>query len=114
MTFKAKPCFNFQTIEFEFEVNTKEDWDRFIAAYSRCYHALQKIAPEDIKINGKKLKSIQIDPATDRQKEIMDEHGIDYPENISRKAASKLIQESMEKAKEDAAIIDDDDDGMPF
>lgn len=115
MNYKAKPCFNFQSIEFEMEINTKEDWDRFIAIYSRCYKALKAIAPEEVGKSGKKaLKPVKVeDPATETQKAIMDKYGIEYPEDCSKKRASKLIQESLEHEKEEEAIIDDDDD-MPF
>lgn len=118
MNYKAKPCFNFQSIEFEMEINTKEDWDRFIAIYTRCYKALRAIAPEDVGKSGKKpqtRKPIQ-DPATEAQISIMEKHGIEIPPNCTRKRASKLIEESITKAKEEAdePEWDDDDDDMPF
>ena len=117
MVLKAKPCFNFQSVEFEMEINTKEDWDRFIAIYTRCYKALKAIAPEDPSKAKKTLKPVKVeDPATEAQISIMEKHGIEIPPNCTRKRASKLIEESITKAKEEAdePEWDDDDDDMPF
>lgn len=117
MNYKAKPCFNFQSIEFEMEINTKEDWDRFIAIYTRCYKALRAIAPEDPSKAKKTLKPVKVeDPATESQIAIMEKHGIDIPANCSRKQASKLIEKSIKEAKEaeEDIYLPDDDDDMPF
>lgn len=119
MNYKAKPCFNFQSIEFEMEINTKEDWDRFIAIYTRCYKALKAIAPEEVGKGGKKaLKPVRVeDPATEQQIAIMERYGIDIPAGCSRKRASKLIQDSIDQAKQEQEAdidLDDDDDDMPF
>lgn len=109
MNLKAKPCFNFQSVEFEMEINSNEDWENFLKWYSRIYKALQKIAPETEK---KPAKKPPVDPATEQQLSIMEKHGIDIPENCTRKQAAKLIEESIKRAKEQEELIDDDD--MPF
>ena len=118
MILKAKPCFNFQSVEFEAEINNNQDWEEFLRWYSRIYKALQKIAPEDVGKSGKKPqpKKPMQDPATEAQISIMEKHGIEIPPNCTRKRASKLIEESITKAKEEAdePEWDDDDDDMPF
>lgn len=110
MILKAKPCFNFQSVEFEQEINTKEDWDKFIALYSKIYKALQAIAPEDGKAKKPQKKPIA-DPATEGQLKTMEAYGIEIPPNCTRKMASKLIEKSIKEAEE--ADLEDDDD-MPF
>lgn len=111
MNYKAKPCFNFQSIEFEMEVNNKDDWAKFISIYNRCYKALKAIAPETEK---KAQKKPAPDPVTDSQLEIMQKHGIEVPDNCTRKQAAKLIEDSIKRAKEEADLDLDDDDDMPF
>ena len=110
MTFKAKPCFNFQSVEFEMEVNNADDYAKFFAVYTKIYKSLQIVAPETQK--QKQPKRVQADPATEQQIAIMERYGIDIPEGCSRKKASKLIEESIKKSKEEEDQFDDDD--MPF
>lgn len=118
MILKAKPCFNFQSVEFEMEVKTNLDWKEFLSLYARIYNGLKAIAPEDVGKSGKKQqpKKPMQDPATEAQISIMEKHGIEIPPNCTRKRASKLIEESITKAKEEAdePEWDDDDDDMPF
>lgn len=118
MILKAKPCFNFQSVEFEMEINTTEDWKRFLNLYAKIYNGLKAIAPEDPSKAKKTLKPVKVeDPATDSQLEIMEKHGIEIPPNCSRKQASKLIEKSIKEAKEaeeEGPYLPEDDDDMPF
>ena len=92
---KLKPCFNFQSIEFEMEVDLddKESLDRMQQAFSDVLERLVKataVAP---------TQEERPELATERQKQIMKAHGIKFDANTTNEEAQKLIEASIEKAK---------------
>lgn len=88
ITFKCKPCYNFQSIEFEI---TTGDLEEVKAWYQAVVEMLMEIAP------AQPNDKIVADPATDKQKEILKKYGITFKANISKEEANKLIQKSMGK-----------------
>ena len=91
---KLKPCWNFQSIEFEMEVDLddNESLDALEKAYSDVLQRLVRataVAPQEEK------------PvlASEKQKQIMKAHGIKFDDKTTNEEAQKLIQSSIEKAK---------------
>lgn len=96
MKFKCKPTWNFQSIEFEWEiegnVDTKTQYDKMIECYAMCLKSLMEIAPEQPEKTREPL-------ASDSQKQIMKNYGIEFDKNTTAKQAQELIKQSIEKAK---------------
>lgn len=100
MLMKCKPTWQFQSVEFDFEIDPKIDEDRQIdimfELYNRVLNGLMKIAPiQDQKVPQQKKESL----ATDRQKELMDYYDIDYDDNTTVKQAQVLIDKSIKKSR---------------
>jgi len=89
--FHCKPCYNFQSIEFDF-VGSYEQIDDMIEIYKTVLDKLAKIAPAQPN-NNKPTEAL----ATDRQKEIMKQYGIKFTASTTLKEAQKLINESIGK-----------------
>ena len=94
MTLHFKPTYNFQTVEFDVDMEKKEDLDGAFELYAELIKRLKEVAPEQPNNNNSKPKEPL---ATERQKEIMDKYDIDYEPNITKAKASKLIAYSMGK-----------------
>lgn len=89
-TFKCKPCYNFQSVEFEFE-GTKYDLDELMEVYSLVLQMLKAIAPDQA--NGKPVVK---EPATDKQLTLLKKLGVKFDKFISKEEARKLIKEAMD------------------
>ena len=66
MLVKCKPVFNFQSIEFEYEVNTPEDREAMFLHYKQFLDGLQKIAvdqPAPVKQSPSKPKEDLASPS---------------------------------------------------
>lgn len=102
MKLTCKPCYNFQTIEFEYEVKSQDDFDEMTALYNQCLEMLQEIAPEQSKQPQIKPKAFQMskDLATDGQLSYMRGLGIKIPKGCTKKQAWVLIKEAKEKQPE--------------
>ena len=96
MLMKCKPTWQFQSVEFDFEIDPQIDEDTqykiMFETYNKVLNGLMKIAPvQDIK------NQVPAEPlATARQKEIMDKFGIKYTNKTTTKEAQRLIQRSMD------------------
>lgn len=93
MILKCKPVYQFQSIEFDFEVKDTNDLSEMFDLYRRVLEGLVEIAPEQQKqvVNREP-------PATDKQREIMRINGIPFTNLTTRSEAQKLIQKSLEEA----------------
>lgn len=87
---KCKPTYNFQSIEFEWEVKTPTDVDNVFAIYKELLDGLISIAPNQEKVE-------EIEPATEKQLEILKKFKIKHKANVSKEEANKLIQKSLKK-----------------
>ena len=86
--FHCKPCFNFQTIEFDFE-GDENDIPEMMKLYAALYKELAKLPINPVVVR---------DPPTEKQIEILKRFDIPYNENtITKKEAQRLITESMNK-----------------
>ena len=98
MIMKCKPTYQFQSIEFDFEIVPEIDEDTQIKEmfeyYDKILKGLQKIAPVQ---DQKSPQAINGPLATQRQKDCMDLYGIKYDPNITSKDAQALIQKSINK-----------------
>ena len=93
IVFKCKPCFNFQTIEFEVAAEPK-DISKVADLFQSVLSELQRIAPEQEK------KVIVREPlATEKQKQLMKTHDIPFTATTTSKEAQELIQKSIDAAK---------------
>lgn len=93
MNFKCKPTYQFQSIEFDYPVNTQDDLPDMFSLYEKVLKGLMEIAP----IQDQKQAPRPVEPlATDRQKEIMKRFGIKFSAQTTAKEAQKLIQQSIE------------------
>lgn len=91
---KLKPCWNFQSIEFEMEVDLddKESLDALEKAYS---DVLQRLTIATAVAHQEEKPVL----ASEKQKQIMKAHGIKFDDKTTNEEAQKLIQSSIEKAK---------------
>lgn len=94
---KCKPTYQFQSIEFDYYVDdncgpvTEQDIKDMFELYQKVLKGLMEIAP----IQEKQAQLPKDPPATQRQKDIMDLHGIKYKPDCTTKEAQALIQRSI-------------------
>lgn len=87
----CKPTYNFQSVEFDYEVYTEKDLDDMFNIYKEMIDNLVEIAP-----NQEPVKNTE--PATEGQLAILKKYNIKHKPNVSKEEASKLIQKSMAKS----------------
>lgn len=95
---KCKPTYNFQSIEFEMQVDNDCDLVIALNYYETLLKELIRIAPEQP--TNPSNKKTNYTPATEKQMEILRRFGIKCKIGVSKQEANKLIQESIEKSKE--------------
>lgn len=88
----CKPTYNFQSVEFDYEVYTEEDIENMFKIYKQMIENLVEIAPSQ-----EPVKKEPVEPATEGQLAILKKYNIKYKPNVSKEEASKLIQKSMGK-----------------
>ena len=93
---KCKPCFNFQSVEFEYEVSTKEDIEDMMAIYKLFLDGLQNIAPVQ---TVAKQPEKQVELASEKQVELAKKIGLKLPKDCSKEDAQRLIKEHLEALK---------------
>lgn len=106
---KCKPCFNFQSIEFEYEVRDNDDMQKMFDNYRFVLDWLIDNSPEVEQNNyhkqkvsknvQKQAKNADDKLATDAQKRIMEEYGISYNCNTTLKQAQEKIKNSIANKK---------------
>lgn len=96
---RCKPTFNFQSIEFEYDVeeNNSESITNCMKIYKELIDALIAVAPEQESVK-KPVRKIVSEPATEKQIAIMEKFGIKFKDTISKSEAQALIKSSIEKA----------------
>lgn len=97
-----KPTYDFQTVEFDFDMENKGDLDGAFELYAELIKRLKEVAPEQPSNKPKPknvVKNVVKKPfkplATQKQKDILDKYGIEYTDDITCEEASKLIKLSM-------------------
>lgn len=88
---KCKPTYQYQSVEFDYNVNSPADLPDMFRLYLEVLKGLMQIAPiQDQK--GQPKENL----ATPKQKEIMDRFGIKYSATTTAKEAQELIKKSIE------------------
>ena len=105
MTFKCKPTYEFQSVEFEWVANNDEELDRMFELYSTVLNKLQEIAPKQTPTRV--MKAPKQDKASDKQLDYMDSLGIKHPKNCSKALASKLIEDHFNSLKNNCMTFTD-------
>lgn len=101
-TFKCKPTYQFQSIEFEMTGNGSPEFlEELFSIYNRILEGLIKISPEQQTLvkSSKKPEKPAEELATDKQKEIMTRFGIKFTEKTTKKEANGLISKSIERSR---------------
>lgn len=87
---KCKPTYNFQSIEFEWEIRNPQDQEYMFEVYKELLEGLIRLAPNQDKAEN-------VEPATEKQLEILKKFKIPHKGNVSKEEANKLIQKSLKK-----------------
>lgn len=106
MTFKCKPTYEFQSVEFEWEANNDEQLDRMFELYEHIVNKLQEIAPKQTPT--KVMKEPAQKMASEKQLNYMDYLGIKHPKNCSSMVAKKLLDEHFKSLKSNSMTYTDD------
>lgn len=100
MLCKFKPVWQFQSVEFDYEVNNSEDLQKALGWFAEILEGLQAIAPEQ----QKQYSSAAIKrPASQGQLQTLRKYRIPFKPNLSYDEADALIKENMAR-----------DEYMPF
>lgn len=96
---KCKPTFNYQSVEFEYEVTNEDEWGEAFEIYSGILEELMYLAPEQPTNapKGKQPKEPK-EPATEAQLKILKTYNIKHSKYVSKQEASELIKKSMAKS----------------
>ena len=103
MIIHCKPTYNFQSVEFDWELEDDNIEDMMVL-YDRLVNMLKDIAPEQPTNTAfpKKKPSKPAEPlASERQLQYMDSLGIAYPTKCTKKEAWRLIKRATEQDDED-------------
>lgn len=95
MIVKCKPVFNFQSIEFEMEVNNEIDFNLMSERYKKILDMLQEIAPEQQKASTKKEKKEEM--STIGQQNFL--LGLGIPREVTEKMTKKEASAEISKIK---------------
>lgn len=97
MILKCKPVYQFQSIEFDYEITDKRDLPKLFDLYTEVLNGLMLIAPDQKKeLTQQTVKVVKL--ASERQREIMRKFDIPFTLETTSDEAQKLIQESVSKA----------------
>ena len=93
MTFKCKPVWQFQSVEFDYTVNNPKDLADMFELYEKVLKGLMDFAPDQQKqvVNREP-------PATEKQREIMRINGIPFTALTTKSEAQRLIEKSLAEA----------------
>lgn len=100
MLVKFKPVYNFQSAEFEINIDVdSEEYDEQIAVAFSIYNdllvGLKNVAPEQpAQPKPVAKKTTNEEPATKGQLNYLDSLGIPYSDNITKKEAFELINKA--------------------
>lgn len=96
MIFKCKPVWQFQSVEFDFEVkDASVDLPAMFEIYKKVLKGLMDFAPEQQK------QTVNREPlATEKQRQIMKANGIPYTNLTTMSEASALIKASVDSARQ--------------
>ncbi len=99
-TIHCKPVYNYQSVEFDWDVHTntvEEDWQTIEYIYSKALEMLVRVSQNAPQVEAKKPVAPVEEPATEAQKQILRNFHIDFKPDITKKQAHALIKKSMDQ-----------------
>lgn len=98
MKMKCKPTWQFQSIEFDWEIIPEVDEDSQFQAMFKTYEKVLKGLMKFSPVQDNKQVQKPAEPlATEKQKEIMRAYGIKFTETTTQKEAYEKIKKSMDQ-----------------
>ena len=99
-TIHCKPVYNYQSVEFDWDVHidtVEEDWQTIECIYSKALEMLVRVSEKAPQVEAKKPVAPVEELATEAQKQILRNFHIDFKPNITKKQAHALIKKSMDQ-----------------
>ena len=99
-TIHCKPVFNYQSVEFDWDVHAntvEEDWQTIEFIYSKALEMLVRVSEKAPQKDVSKPVAPVEEPATEAQKQILRNFHIDFKPDITKKQAHNLIKKSMDQ-----------------
>lgn len=99
-TIHCKPVFNYQSVEFDWDVHAntvEEDWQTIEFIYSKALEMLVRVSEKAPQKEAGKTSAPTEEPATEAQKQILRNFHIDFKPDITKKQAHNLIKKSMDQ-----------------
>ena len=97
----CKPVFNYQSVEFDWEVSFGATFEKDIKEmewfYSKMLEMLVRVSQNAPQAEAKKPAAPVEEPASEKQKEILRNFHIDFKPDITKKQAHALIKKSMDQ-----------------
>ena len=97
----CKPVYNYQSVEFDWEVSFGATFEHDIAEmewfYSKMLEMLVRVSQNAPQVEAKKPAAPVEEPASEKQKEILRNFHIDFKPDITKKQAHALIKKSMDQ-----------------
>ena len=97
----CKPVYNYQSVEFDWEIVTGVTLDRDLAEmewyYSKMLEMLVRVSQNAPQKDVSKPVAPAEEPATEAQKQILRNFHIDFKPDITKKQAHNLIKKSMDQ-----------------
>lgn len=88
-SFNCKPCYNFQSIEFNF-VGTEDDVPEMMEMYAKLLEKLQEIAPDQSPVKS------SAPAATEKQLKLLKQLGVKTSGKLTMEQAKQLIKEKLD------------------
>lgn len=96
----CKPVFNYQSVEFDWEIHfnsANADFAGMENFYSKMLEMLVRVSQNAPQKEANKPATPVEEPASERQKEILRNFHIDFKPDITKKQAHALIKKSMDQ-----------------
>ena len=101
LTVHCKPVYNYQSVEFDWDIHCGGDYESTLAAmekfYSRMLEMLVRVSQNAPQKDVSKPVAPVEEPASEKQKEILRNFHIDFKPDITKKQAHALIKKSMDQ-----------------
>ena len=96
----CKPVYNYQSVEFDWQINMDNpypDFERMEEMYVRMLQMLVRVSEKAPQKEAGKPSAPVEEPASEKQKEILRNFHIDFKPDITKKQAHALIKKSMDQ-----------------
>jgi len=96
----CKPVYNYQSVEFDWQINMSNptpDFEAMERFYSLMLEMLVRVSEKAPQREANKPAAPVEEPASEKQKEILRNFHIDFKPDITKKQAHALIKKSMDQ-----------------